>query len=352
MATRNFAFLVRNELYAIINFFLCSKFFLSVDCRISFVILPGLKRMASYRIPQAFVWRRLHSLTGLWFTIFLIQHLFVNSQAGLFLGDDGGGFIKGVNSIHELPYLVFVEIGVLAVPILIHMVWGVQYLFTAKYNSFGDSGTTPYLPEYPRNRAYTWQRITAWFLLFAVVGHVVHMRFIEYPASAKKGPNEFYMVRIGLDDGVQTVAQRLDVEILDLAQIQKQMSLLDKEGEPKTALEAQEVRQQREYVEALTSRPLYEGQGVAVAKNFGTAELMMLRETFQMPVMLVLYTLFVLTACFHAFNGLWTFLFKWGVTVSERSRRLFLYVSYSLMAMVASLGLSAIWLTYWVNLKE
>lgn len=286
--------------------------------------------MASDKIPQAFIWKKLQSLAGIWFTLFLIQHLFLNSQAALFFGDDGAGFIHGVNSIHELPYLVVIEVAILAVPFLIHMIWGIQYLLTAKYNSFGETGTTPYLP-YPRNRAYTWQRFTAWFLLVAVVAHVVHMRFIEYPSSAKEDAQEFYMVRVGLDDGIRTVAKRLDVQILDQAQI--------------AAL------QSGPYLDALTSRSLKEGEGVAVAKSFGAAELLMLRETFKMPSMLVLYTLFVLAACYHAFNGMWTFLFKWGVTASERSRRLFLYICYGLMTIVTLLGLSAIWLTYWVNLK-
>lgn len=310
----------------------------------------GMKVFMKEQIPSAFIWRRLHSLAGIWFTIYLAQHLFVNSQAALFIGDDGAGFVHAVNSIHELPYLLLIEIGVLALPILIHMIWGVKYLFTAKYNSFGDTGHTPYLPEYPRNHAYTWQRLTAWFLLFAVIAHVVHMRFIEYPASAKVGAQEYYMVPVRLDEGIHTLAERLDIRIFDQAQIKKEVSMPVEEAT--TALEKQKAAQRRHFLDALTKRKVEAGAGIAVAKSFGAAELMMLRETFKMPAMLILYTIFVLTACYHAFNGMWTFLIKWGVTLSERSQRLFLYISNGLMAIVAGMGLAAIWLTYWVNLKQ
>ena len=97
--------------------------------------------------PGNFIWRRLHSLTGLFFALFLIQHLLVNSQAALFLGDDGEGFVQGVNSIHNLPYLPIIEVFLLGVPILIHMVWGIFALQTSQSNSFHTHGETPDLSE-------------------------------------------------------------------------------------------------------------------------------------------------------------------------------------------------------------
>src|ERR1700733_1131343 len=145
------------------------------------------------KIPWAFVIRRLHSLTGLWLAAYLILHLFTNSQAAFLIGDDGSGFIHSVNSIHELPYLPIIEMTLLGVPILIHALWGIQYALSAKYNSFGNTGKTPYLPEYPRNRAFTWQRITSWLLVFGILAHIVHMRFIEYPVSAKVNDHTAYM---------------------------------------------------------------------------------------------------------------------------------------------------------------
>src|ERR1700719_477349 len=88
---------------------------------------------SSYRaplIPQAFIWRRAHSLTGLWLVLFLIEHLIVNSQAALFVGDNGNGFVNAVNSIKDLPYLPVIEIFLLGVPFLIHGLWGIKYLLT------------------------------------------------------------------------------------------------------------------------------------------------------------------------------------------------------------------------------
>jgi succinate dehydrogenase / fumarate reductase cytochrome b subunit len=78
----------------------------------------------------------------------------------------------------------------------------------------------------------------------------------------------------------------------------------------------------------------------------------MVRETFKSPVMMVFYTIFVLAACFHAFNGLWTFMITWGVTLSDRSQKLMLVISTILMLIVTFLGLATIYLTYYVNLRH
>ncbi len=331
-------------------------------------------------IPQAFVWRRLHSITGVWLVVFLITHLFTNSQAALFIGDDGHGFIRAVNSIHDMPYLPLIEIAVLAFPILVHLLWGLKYLHTAKYNSFGQTGKTPYLPNYPRNHAYTWQRITAWLLVLGIIAHVVQMRFVEYPVSAAIGSEHAYMVRVSEDDGLYTVAERLGVRLYNSKQIQSLtpaelssglkpaakgelmegfMSSLkglfnsSESGpvKPQQLLRAQAHAQEVQWLEALKLRPLKEGEVVAVAGDFGTAELLMLRDTFKSPFMLVLYTLLVLATCFHAFNGLWTAMIAWGVTLTVRAQYLMLGLSSLLMVAFAFLGLSAVWLTYWINLK-
>lgn len=334
-------------------------------------------------VPQVFVLKRLHSLTGLWLTVYLFMHLLTNSQAALLIGDDGSGFIHSVNSIHELPYLPAIEIAILAVPILIHGAWGVYYAYRAKYNSFGRGGVTPYLPDYTRNHAYTWQRITSWLLVVGIVAHVIHMRFIEYPTSAKIDGHHAYMVRVSLDDGLYTLAERLDVKLYDKNQIQqlkkdsglhsdktiaaadmfssflaslpnlwthaKAIFVKDKQEE---LVEEQHKSQEKHWLEALEKRPLKEGEVIAVANNFGTVELLMVRDTFKMPIMLVLYTLLVLAACFHGFNGLATCLISFGITLSRKSQYAMSVLSIILMTFVTLLGLSAIWLTYWVNLKQ
>lgn len=287
-------------------------------------------------LPKAFFWRRAHSLAGLWLVAYLIMHLFTNSQAALFFGDDGQGFIHAVNSIHTLPYLPIIELTALAIPIAIHGIYGIKYLRTAAYNSFATDGSKPSLGEYPRNRAYTWQRITSWILLFAIVAHVIHMRFIEYPVGTAQGTQRYYLVRLDEDNGLASVAHRLGVSLYD-----------------STAIANLKQTQQSEenWIEALEKQPLKPGQVIAASKDFGTAELLMVRETFKMPLMMLLYTLFVITACYHAFNGLWTFMISWGITPPV-SQKMMLRFCTGLMILVTFLGLAAVWGTYWINLRN
>lgn len=310
--------------------------------------------MTEQPIPSAFIWRRLHSFTGIWLAIFIIFHLLTNSQAALLIGNDGSGFIHSVNAIHNTPFLPIVEIAILAVPILIHMIWGIKYLRSAEYNSFGNTGHTPYLPQYKKNHAYTWQRITSWLLVVGVIAHVVHMRFIEYPASAPMGTGHAYMVRISHDSGLDTLAARLGVTLYTAAEIDKLKPDTSASGtSPSESLVAvQETEERQTWIRALQHKPLRPGEVIATADNFGTAELLMVRDTFKIPLMIVLYTLLVLAACFHAFNGLWTFMISWGVTLTERSQKLMRKVATTLMLVVGGLGLAAVWLTYWINLKS
>ncbi|NGX42979.1 MAG: Succinate dehydrogenase cytochrome b558 subunit [Chlamydiae bacterium] len=336
------------------------------------------------KIPWAFIWRRLHSLSGLWLVIFLIEHLLTNSQAALLIGDDGSGFVQAVNLIKSLPYLPAIEVFLLGMPILTHLVWGIVYLRTGRINSFPSNGTTPSLGSYGANQAYTWQRITSWVLVFMLIGHIVHMRVIEYPSQAQVDGQHYYMVRVNMDEGLYTLAERIDVQLFDQNMVQmheksqastevKQplsagvwSSFVDsmtgifklppdaaiEEGRRQELLTEQKQREQQEFVEALKKWPLSPGQGVAVAPNFGTAELLVVRETFKMPIMLVLYTILVLAACYHGFNGLWTFLITWGVSVTERSQRVMRKISTFLMIVIAFLGLVAVWGSYWINLKQ
>lgn len=309
-------------------------------------------------IPQAFIWRRLHSLSGVFIVLFLISHLLTNSQAALFVGEDGKGFVEAVNGIHNLPYLPAIEISLLAVPILIHMIWGIIYLRTGELNSFAGSGNTPSLPEYGRNRAYSWQRITSWLLVFGILAHVVQMRFLEYPTSAKVDDKTYYMLPVSLDHGLVTVAERLNVRLLTqkMVDYEKKTDVSSKEwfalSSAKDQILEQRRQQQQDWARAAEARPLKEGEVLAIAPDFGTIELLLVRDTFKSPVMIALYTLFVLAACFHGFNGLWTSMITWGVTISESSQRLMLYISTALMVLVTFFGMAAIWGTFWLNLKQ
>jgi succinate dehydrogenase / fumarate reductase cytochrome b subunit len=319
---------------------------------------------------------------GLWLVLFLLEHLLTNSQAALWVGEDGSGFVKMVNSLHNLPYLQVIELGLLAVPFAIHMFWGIRYLMTSKANAYPTKEQNPHL-NYGRNKAYTWQRITSWILLVGIVLHVVKFRFIEYPTPVRLGSQVFYLINVTLDKGLYTLADRLQVTLYDEKRIaEEQKSLLENRCSEERVMQAtQEVKKQEydvwkgpfvEYREqealllnaaqsyqqrlnwalALKRRKLSGAEVVAVAKDFGTATLLVVRNTFKSPIYVGLYTIFVLAACFHAFNGFWTFLITWGWVLKMAAQRFWICVALSMMAIVTFLGLAAVWGTYWFNLTS
>jgi len=325
-------------------------------------------------LPKAFIWRRLHSLTGLWLVIFLIEHLITNSQAALLLGDSGKGFVRMVDLIHNLPYLTVIEVAFLGIPILIHMCWGIKYALSAKVNSIRSDGSKPHL-KYSRNRAFTWQRITSWILVVLLILHIVKFRFLEYPHTINPGSKTAYFVKVSMDPGLYTVADRLDVKLYDskaLNQLQREDGQSRREKALVKAAEdireresssynqqdavilqsAQSYEEKRLYIEALTDVKLKRGEVVAVAPKFGTASLLTVRDTFKNPIWVTVYTLFVLSACFHAFNGLWTSMLTWGWVIKSTAQTSARKMAIGLMLVIAFLGLAAVWGTYFLNLKH
>lgn len=319
-------------------------------------------------LPQAFVWRRLHSLMGLWLVLFLIEHLLVNSQAALLLGESGRGFVEMVNGIHNLPYLQAIEITLLGVPIFIHLVWGVKYLFTAKYNSFPNDGRAPHL-KYGRNHAYTWQRITSWILLILLLFHIVKFRFLDYPDSVNVGSRPTYFVHVRMDPGLYFVADRLHAVLYDQNEIASlKNQIMNDENRLPYSLEGpsepyfdihtdekvrlkQQIQEKKRLVNALEKKPLQSTEVIAAADNFGTASLLIVRDTFKSPFYVAIYTIFVAAACFHGFNGFWTFLLTWGWILNVSSQKKMLRVAIGLMILIGFLGLAAVWGTYYLNLK-
>lgn len=273
-------------------------------------------------LPQPFVWRRLHSLTGLGLVIFLTFHLYVNSLATLAPADSNSAFINSVNSLQNTPFLITLELLLLGIPFALHMMLGIKYLMTARLNSFGSDGSTPALPEYPRNRAYSWQRITSWLLLVGIVAHVVHMRFIERPqpvTDGKPGSLEQFVVSISSDPQLYSLAALQGVTV-----------------KPAAATAGTAATGERQRV-------------LAYADNFGTAELLMVRDVFKSSWIQLLYTALVLSATFHAFNGLWTFMLSWGVVILPRPQTIMRKICYALMCAITVLGLAAIWGSYWME---
>lgn len=338
--------------------------------------------MAMGNVSGAFIWKRLHSLMGLWLVLFLLEHLLTNSQAALWLGDDGKGFVSMVNALHNLPYLQVIEIVLIGTPILLHMVWGVRYALTAKSNSRKSDGSTPSLPQYKRNKAYSWQRITSWILLFGIIGHVVNFRFLEYPHSVKQGEVTTYFVKLNMDDGLYPLAYRLGMQLYDEKAIIQEEQSFAKRSDERALLEAatalahekfswkdgvvstsfdlqkeiimqsaQKYKLKEAWLQGLRSFSVKPNQVIGETTNFGTATLLTVRNEFKNPILLVLYTVFVLAACFHAFNGFWTFLLSWGFIIRRSAQKSMLTVSIGLIFLMSFLGLAAIWGT-WFNLRN
>lgn len=329
-------------------------------------------------LPKDFVSRRLHSLLGIWLVVFLIEHLLTNSQAALLFGQDGSGFIRMVNLLESIPYLHIVEFLLLAVPFAIHIVWGIKYMLTAKGNAHSTDGTKPQLTQYPRNRAYSWQRLTAWALIIGVTAHVIQMRFVRYPEEVRIGGTAAeYMVRVRLDPGLYTMADRMNIQLYDQAMIaQRQLSFgrevaaaslelpLERahliaephgsglSGEAQVYYgQIEELLFEQNWLHAAQAKPLDPGQVLAVSTQPGVVFLLNIRDVMRSPWMIALYTVFVTMAAYHAFNGLWTASIVWGVTLTARSQLLWKRFCLFLMALLGLLGLAAIWGTFWINLR-
>lgn len=329
------------------------------------------------KLPRQFIWRRLHSLFGLWIVIFLIEHLLTNSQAALLLGENGAGFIRAVNFIKNLPYLPVIEIVLLGVPILLHMIWGIRVLMTSKMNTLSSSGERPTLKKYGRNQAYSWQRITSWILLVGIIAHVGFMRFYMYPTVVNLGGKSDYFVRVSMDPGLYTVADRLGVKLYDQEAVLAVKHQIDSQApQMKGTLERVESIQeslppyqyenpigdlmgryqhwedQQAYLKGLEARTPSKGEVIAEAPDFGTATLLIVRDSFKSVFKAILYTIFVLAAVFHGFNGLWSFMISWGIVLKMRTQSKALNCCMGIMVIVGLLGLVSIWGTYFINLRN
>lgn len=103
-----------------------------------------------------FLLRKLHSLTGIVPAgVFLLSHCLINS--GALLGERA--FTDGVRTVNSLPYLPYIEIGGIMIPLAFHGVIGLYMVFVqASYNNGSYN--------YSRNWWYLFQRITG-VLVFA-----------------------------------------------------------------------------------------------------------------------------------------------------------------------------------------
>ncbi len=113
--------------------------------------------------------RRLHSLLGIVpIGFFLLEHIITVSQV---LGG-GAAFDTAVGKLAAIPHdiLITLEIVFIAIPLLIHGIYGAYIALQAKTN-MGRYG-------YMRNRQFTFQRWSAWYLIVFLLCHVGYLRFM------------------------------------------------------------------------------------------------------------------------------------------------------------------------------
>jgi succinate dehydrogenase / fumarate reductase cytochrome b subunit len=116
-----------------------------------------------------FLFRRLHSLSGILFGLYVMVHLLVN--ATLIQGTHPTDIYKiQVQKIHSIPFLMGVEWALIFSPIIYHTIYGLWITFTGQ----------PNIAHYPysKNLFYFFQRLSALLLVFLLAFHVLSMKGI------------------------------------------------------------------------------------------------------------------------------------------------------------------------------
>jgi len=118
------------------------------------------------RLSSTFVFRKLHQLTGIIpLGVFLLEHFYTNSKAMTGPAD----FNNAVRDLQSIPYIIFIEIGGIFVPLIYHAVYGLFITWEMRPNNVAY--------PYPRNWFYTIQRVTGMILFFFITFHVLNFRF-------------------------------------------------------------------------------------------------------------------------------------------------------------------------------
>ena len=150
-------------------------------------------------LSRTFILRKLHQLSGIMpLGLFLLEHFYTNSKALTGAAD----FNNAVKDLQSIPYILFVEIGGIFIPLIYHAVYGLVITMEARPNNLNY--------PYPRNWFYLIQRITGVILFFFITFHVLNFRFGLVPGlntiSVAHSPEmafdivsrEFHMVSIFL----------------------------------------------------------------------------------------------------------------------------------------------------------
>ena len=118
------------------------------------------------RLSRTFVLRKLHQLSGIVpLGVFLLEHFYTNSKALTGAKD----FNAAVVDLQSIPYILFVEIGGIFIPLIYHAVYGLVITVEARPNNLAY--------PYSRNWFYLIQRITGVILFFFITFLVLNFRF-------------------------------------------------------------------------------------------------------------------------------------------------------------------------------
>ncbi len=142
------------------------------------------------RLSRTFILRKLHQLTGIMpLGFFLLEHFYTNSKALTGAAD----FNNSVKDLQSIPYILFVEIGGIFIPLIYHAVYGMVITVEARPNNL-------HYP-YARNWFYTIQRVTGVVLFFFITFHVLNFRFGLIPGlntlSVADNPDQAFKIVSG-----------------------------------------------------------------------------------------------------------------------------------------------------------
>ena len=142
------------------------------------------------RLSRTFVLRKLHQLTGIMpLGFFLLEHFYTNSKA-LSAVTGPTDFNNAVRDLQSIPYILFVEIGGIFIPLIYHAVYGILITAEARPNNLNY--------PYPRNWFYTVQRLTGIILFFFIAFHVLNFRFGLIPhlnnVSVAHSPDQAFAI--------------------------------------------------------------------------------------------------------------------------------------------------------------
>lgn len=270
--------------------------------------------------------RVIHSLSGLAFALFLCEHLTTNISAASYF-HNGSRFVEAVQALHRIPGLKVIEVVCLAIPFGLHALLGIGYLLQSHHNVWSFSGNRPSLP-YAKNIAYSLQRLTAWILLFGLIFHIVQFRFIRYPIHMKIQNQEYYAVTFQ-DKRFDVVTQGLThFFTLNFDHSQQAVPAIDQN-------DIQEIHGQ-----------LKAGKAYLLTPNVGEAFLCIIRDALGCFWIALFYSVLVLAGSFHGFNGLWTFLSRWGFVASKYRSLGARYLCCGLMLVISLMTLSTVWNLY------